>query len=82
MKNFNLKNIVKGTADLSCIIAGGIAEYKLIDIDGHVYQLQIDMSDKKDVGETATFMAHYDKAIILMRWIRKSIEKNELIQIS
>ena len=50
-----LKDIVKGTADLSCVIAGGIAEYILTDINGNKYQLQINLSDKHDVGETATF---------------------------
>jgi len=78
---YNLKNIVKGTADLVCVISGGIAEYRLTDIDGHIYQLQIDMTNKKDVGETATFMAHYDKALTLMRWIRRAIENDELIQL-
>ena len=74
-----LKDIVKGTADLSCVIAGGIAEYILTDINGKRYQLQINLSDKHDVGETATFQIHYDKAIILMRWIRRAIENNDLI---
>ena len=77
-----LKDIVKGQADLSCVIAGGIAEYILTDINGHKYQLQINLSDKHDVGETAAFQTHYDKAIILMRWIRRAIEKDELIQLS
>lgn len=77
-----LKDIVKGHADLSCVIAGGIAEYILTDINGHKYQLQIDLSNKSDVGETATFQTHYDKAIILMRWIRRAIEKEELIQLN
>ena len=43
---------------------------------------EIDLSDKRDVGETATFLAHYDKAITLMRWIRKAIENDTLIKIS
>ena len=46
------------------------------------YQLQINLADKHDVGETATFQTHYDKAIILMRWIRRAIEKEELIQLN
>ena len=78
----DLKDIVKGTADLSCVIAGGIAEYILTDINGIKYQLQINLADKHDVGETATFQTHYDKAIILMRWIRRAIENKELIQLS
>ena len=77
-----LKDIVKGYADLSCVIAGGIAEYILTDINGKKYQLQINLADKHDVGETATFQTHYDKSIILMRWIRRAIEKEELIQLN
>lgn len=74
----DLKEIVKGTADLNGVIAGGIAEYILTDINGKKYQLQIDVADKHDVGESAMFMAHYDRALILMRWIRRAIENNEL----
>ena len=74
----DLKEIVKGTADLNGVIAGGIAEYILTDINGKRYQLQIDVADKHDVGESAMFMAHYDSALILMRWIRRAIENKEL----
>lgn len=77
----NLKNIVKGTADLSCVISGGIAEYILTDVNGKKYQLQINLADKHDVGETATFQVHYEKAIYLMRWIRRAIEKSELVEL-
>jgi hypothetical protein len=75
----DLKEIVKGSADLSCILSGGIAVYVLTDINGKKYQLEINLSDKHDVGETATFQIHYDKAIILMRWIRRAIEKETLV---
>jgi len=75
----NLKEIVKGTADLSCMLSGGIAVYVLTDINGKKYQLEINLSDKHDVGETAIFQTHYDKAIILMRWIRRAIEKETLV---
>ena len=77
----DLKNIIKGTADLSCILAGGIAVYILTDIEGNKYQLEIDLSNKSDVGDTATFSLHYDKSIILMRWIRRAIENNKLIEL-
>lgn len=76
-----LKDIVRGTADLLCVRAGGIAVYDLTDINGNVYQIEIDLSNKDDVGETATFLLHYDKAIILMRWIRKAIEKDTIIKL-
>ena len=76
-----LKEIVKGSARLSCIKSGGVAEYIITSINNKKYMVEIDLSDKKDCGESATFMPEYDKAIVLMRWIRKAIEKNELIEL-
>lgn len=78
----DLKTIVKGRADLNCVKSGGIAVYYITVEDGTVYSLDIDLSNKHDVGETATFMAHYDKSIILMRWIRRAIENDELFKIT
>jgi hypothetical protein len=78
MIKHDLKTIVKGQADLNCVKSWGIAVYNITVEDGTIYSLDIDLSDKHDVGETATFLSHYDKAIILMRWIRRAIEKNEL----
>lgn len=81
MKIFNLKNIVKDYADLECVLSGGIAVYRLTADDNSQYQLEIDLSDKHDVGETASFQSHYDKSIILMRWIRRAIDNNKLISL-
>ena len=78
----DLKTIVKGQADLNCVRSGGIAVFYITVEDGTVYSLDIDLSDRHDVGETATFMAHYDKSVILMRWIRRAIEKEELYPVS
>ncbi len=78
----DLKTIVKGQADLNCMRSGGIAVYHITVDDGTVYSLDIDLSDRHDVGETAIFMAHYDKSVILMRWIRRAIEKDELYPVS
>ena len=82
MITHDLKTIVKGFAILDCVKSGGIAVYHITVEDGTVYSLDIDLSDKHDVGETATFMSHYDKALILMRWIRRAIDNNELYKIS
>lgn len=82
MIKHDLKTLVKGTADLDCIKSGGIAVYHIKVEDGSVYSLDIDLSDRHDVGETATFMPHYDKALILMRWIRRAIENEEIFKIS
>lgn len=76
-----LKNIVKGSAKLLFMKSGGIAVYELNSIDGKKYQLMIDLSDKHDVGETATFEVEYEKSLVLMRWIRRSIENGTLIEI-
>ena len=81
MENIDLKNLVKGAADLVRMIAGGIAVYNITSTDNHVYQFEIDLSDKHDVGETASFLPHYDRAIILMRWIRRSIKEDTIIKL-
>lgn len=82
MITHDLKTIVKGSAILDCVKSGGIAVYHITVEDGTVYSLDIDLSDKHDVGETATFMSHYDKALILMRWIRRAIDNETLYKIS
>ena len=78
----DLKTIVKGQANLNCVRSGSIAVYHITVEDGTVYSLDIDLSDTQDVGSTATFEAHYDKSVILMRWIRRAYEKEELYKIS
>lgn len=82
MINHDLKTLVKGSAKLDCVKSGGIAVYHITVEDGTIYSFEIDLSDKHDVGETATFMTYYDKSLILMRWIRRAIEKEELYKIS
>lgn len=81
MENIDLKNLVKGAAYLVCMNAGGITVYNITSTDNHVYQFEIDLSDKHDVGETASFLPHYDRAIILMRWIRRSIKEDTIIKL-
>lgn len=81
MEKINLKSLVKGTADIVCVNSGGIVVYNITQDDNHVYQIEIDLSDKHDVGETAAFLPHYDRALILMRWIRCSIDNDTIIKI-
>ena len=76
-----MTDIVMGSAKLNCVLSGGIAVYYITSVSGKKYQLEIDLSDKHDVGETATFEVEYDKAIILMRWIRRAIDNNTLIEL-
>ena len=76
-----LKDIVKGTATMDCVRSGGIANYIITSCNGKRYLLEIDLSDKVDCGASATFNVHYDKAIILMRWIRRAMDKGDLIEL-
>lgn len=76
-----LTQIVKGTAKLDCIRSGGIAEYIITSCNGKKYLVEINLSDKVDCGESASFMPYYDKAIILMRWIRRAMEKGDLMEL-
>ena len=76
----DIKPLVMGVAQLQYIMAGGIAVYHITSVDEKTYQLEIDLSDKHDVGETAAFKP-IEKALILMRWIRKANENDTLIEI-
>ena len=76
----DIKPIVKGMAQLQYIMAGGIAVYHIIAVDGKKYQLEINLSNKQDVGETAAFKPT-EKGLLLMRWIRRANEQDELIEI-
>ena len=76
----DIKPLVKGIAQLQYVMGGGIAVYHITSIDGKKYQLEIDFSDKHDVGETAAFHPT-EKALLLMRWIRKANENETLIEI-
>ena len=76
----DIKPLVKGTAEMQYVLAGGIAVYKIIAVDGTEYQLEIDLSNKADVGASAEFNVK-EKALLLMRWIRKANEDDTLIKI-
>ncbi len=73
----SLKTIVKGTkATLSYVCAGKV--YYYIETENHLYQLEIDSMD--DELKT-TYLEKEYKAITLMRWIRKGMENDTLIQL-
>lgn len=76
----DIKPLVKGIAQLQYVLAGGVAVYKIIATDNTEYQLEIDVSNKTDVGESASFNVT-EKALLLMRWIRKANENDTLIKI-
>jgi len=74
----DIKPLVKGIAQLQYVMSGGIAVYHILSTDNHAYHLEIDLSDRHDVGETAAFHPT-EKALLLMRWIRKANENDTLI---
>jgi len=76
----DIKPLVKGIAQLQYIMSGGIAVYHILSTDDRKFQLEIDLSDKHDVGESAAFHPT-EKALLLMRWIRKANENDTLIEI-
>jgi hypothetical protein len=72
-----LKEIVTGTtATLTHVCAGKV--YYQIDVENSSYQLEIDSLE--DEWKTTYLMPTF-KAITLMRWIRKGIENETLIQV-
>lgn len=77
----DIKDIVKGSASLTSVKAGGICQYLLKSSDGSEYLLDIDVSDKKDVGESCEFEVEYEKALFLMRWIRRANEEDTLVKL-
>lgn len=74
-----LKEIVtlQSEAKFDYAIAGVL--YYSIENDNVKITFPIDMNNKEDVG-TTTFLSSY-KPITLMRYIRKAIENNNLIEI-
>ena len=73
----NLKTIVKGTKAILSFVCDGKVYYH-IEIENHLYQLEINSVD--DELKT-TYLEKEYKAITIMRWIRKGIENNTLIQL-
>lgn len=80
MKKINIKEIVGNNhiALFSHAIAGVL--YYTVKIASNIeYQFTIDMNDKEDVG-SAVFPNEI-KAITLMRYIRKAIENESLVEL-
>ena len=77
-KKHSLTDIVKCTAKISHICNGII--YYNIDVDGILYQLPIDCTDMAEWKDTYIQVEY--KAITLMRWIRKSMKEDTLIQLN
>jgi hypothetical protein len=71
----SVKDIVKGTTAKFEYASCGVLYYK-IENDTHVYIFPVDMNEE-GIG-TTRFEAEY-KAITLMRWIRKSIETEDIV---
>ncbi len=75
----NITDIVKNgnMAKFAYAIAGVL--YYEVSTEENKYIFPVDMNDREDVG-TATFPCEI-KAITLMRYIRKSLQNNSLIQL-
>lgn len=73
-----LKEIIKGRAKLF-FVCNGILYYN-IDIEGTIYQLGIDCNDISEWKDIYIYPEY--KAVTLMRWIRRSIENETLIQLN
>lgn len=74
-----LKEIVKLPYEAKFDYAiAGILYYSIRHENGRII-FPIDMNDRADVG-TTTFVASY-KPLTLMRYIRKALERGELIEI-
>lgn len=71
----NVKDIVKGTTAKFEYASCGVLYYK-VETDTHVYIFPVDMNEEGN--GTTRFEAEY-KAITLMRWIRKSIEREDIV---
>lgn len=76
----DIKPLVKGTAEITGVCADMTVTYKIKAIDGHEYQLDIDLQDRKDVGNSATFISP-EKGLYLMRWIRRANKDGTLIKL-
>lgn len=57
----------------------GVLYYRVDSDNGNVFEFPVDMNDRDDVG-TTTFESEI-KAATLMRYIRKAIKNEELIEI-
>ena len=74
----SIKDIVKGNTALFSHYRNGKMHYDIVNKEnGILYSFNIDIEDKKDIAG-ATLAAEY-KAITLMRYIRKCIDRNEFI---
>lgn len=76
----DIKPLVKGTAEITGVCVDMTVTYNINAIDGHEYQLDIDLSNRRDVGESATFLSP-EKGLYLMRWIRRANKDGSLIQL-
>lgn len=78
--NYDIKQIV-GNGNMAKFLyaIAGVLYYEVQTAEGNAFIFPIDMNDRDDVG-TATFQAEH-KAITLMRYVRKAIENNSLIQV-
>lgn len=71
-----IAQIVKGTtAEFSYYKEDNI--YYSVDVEGYKYEFPIDIANKEDIGNSRLDRTY--KAITLMRYIRKAIDKGTIV---
>lgn len=78
MKHTLIEIVKDNTAKISYICNGVI--YFTVDVSGTSYQFPIDGNDTSEWRDIYIYPEY--KAITLMRWIRKAIENETLIQLN
>ena len=75
----SIKQIVKGTtAEMSHVCNGFV--YYIIDVEDTLYQLELNSTDEVEFANV--YFTPKMKSITLMRWIRKAIDNDKLIQLN
>jgi hypothetical protein len=74
-----LKEIVKGTMAKMSYVCNGVVYY-IIQVEGTLYQLEMDTTDHVEFANV--YFLPEMRSIELMRWIRKAIDNDKLIQLN
>lgn len=74
----NLKDLIKDNVARFSHASEGILFYN-IGFEGSTYQFSIDMNNSEDVG-VGVFNSE-ERAIFLMRWIRRAMESDTFVKI-
>ena len=79
MYGFSVINIINLSSNFIMDIGSG-REYPSNDVEGTIYQFPINCNDESEWKDMYLYPEY--KSITLMRWIRKSMVKETLIQLN